>query len=129
MASLLATIEHWDNTINLFEVSLILQVWILSGIRIVYRNNFYFFLFFLQWTTRDDVLSTLINNMEFEQNIELRHAYMSSLPQLITNIGCAKWCEALTRVLAEYCEHHTDLRTLKATLEVCCILKPMLEAT
>lgn len=88
MASLLATIEHWDNTINLFE-----------------------------WTTRDDVLSTLIDNMEFEQNIELRHAYMSSLPQLITNIGCAKWCEALTRVLAEYCEHHTDLRTLKATLE------------
>lgn len=56
--------------------------------------------------------------MEFEQNIELRHAYMLSLPQLITNIGCAKWCEALTRVLTEYCEHHTDLRTLKATLEV-----------
>lgn len=56
--------------------------------------------------------------MEFEQNIELRHAYMSSLPQFITNIGCAKWCEALTRILAEYCEHHTDLRTLKATLEV-----------
>lgn len=71
-----------------------------------------------QWTTRDDVLLTLLDNMEFEQNIELRHAYMLSLPQLITNIGCAKWCEALTRVLTEYCEHHTDLRTLKATLEV-----------
>ncbi|XP_012221590.1 TELO2-interacting protein 2 [Linepithema humile] len=89
MASLLATTEHWDNTINLFE-----------------------------WTTRDDVLLTLIDNMEFEQNIELRHAYMLSLPQLITNIGCAKWCEALTRVLTEYCEHYTDLRTLKATLEM-----------
>lgn len=72
----------------------------------------------LQWTMRDDVLSTLIDNMEFEQNIELRHAYMSSLPQLLTNIGCAKWCEALSRILVEYCEHHTDLRTLKATLEV-----------
>ncbi|EZA57175.1 hypothetical protein X777_01781 [Ooceraea biroi] len=88
MASLLATMEHWDNTINLLE-----------------------------WTTRDDVLSILIDNIEFEQNIELRHAYMSSLPQLITNIGCAKWCEALVRVLTESCGHHTDLRTLKATLE------------
>lgn len=56
--------------------------------------------------------------MELEQNIELRHVYMLSLPQLITNIGCAKWCGALIRILAEYCEHHTDLRTLKATLEV-----------
>lgn len=27
MASLLATIEHWDNTINLFEVTLSLQCW------------------------------------------------------------------------------------------------------
>ncbi|XP_012538992.1 TELO2-interacting protein 2 [Monomorium pharaonis] len=90
MASLLATMEHWDNnTINLFE-----------------------------WTTRDEVLSTLIQNMEFEQNIELRRAYMLSLPQLITNIGCAKWCGVLIRILAEYCEHHTDLRTLKATLEM-----------
>lgn len=89
MASLLATMEHWDNTINLFE-----------------------------WTTRDEVLSTLIENMEFEQNIELRHVYMLSLPQLITNIGCAKWCGALIRILTEYCEHHTDLRTLKATLEM-----------
>ncbi|XP_024891585.1 TELO2-interacting protein 2-like [Temnothorax curvispinosus] len=88
MASLLATMEHWDNTINLFE-----------------------------WTTRDEVLSTLIGNMQLEQNIELRHVYMLSLPQLITSIGCAKWCGALIRILAEYCEHHTDLRTLKATLE------------
>lgn len=56
--------------------------------------------------------------MEFEQNIELRHVYMLSLPQLLTNIGCAKWCERLTRILSEYCEHHTDLKTLKATLEV-----------
>lgn len=72
----------------------------------------------MQWTTRDEVLSTLIENMELEQNIELRHVYMLSLPQLITNIGCAKWCGALIRILAEYCEHHTDLRTLKATLEV-----------
>lgn len=120
MASLLATIEHWDNTINLFEVSLtsILQVWIRYSYRVSSQFLFIYFFIFLQWTTRDDVLSTLIDNMEFEQNIELRHAYMSSLPQLITNIGCAKWCEALTRVLAEYCEHHTDLRTLKATLEV-----------
>lgn len=56
--------------------------------------------------------------MEFEQNVELRYVYMLSLPQLLTNTGCAKWCERLTRILSEYCEHHTDLKTLKATLEV-----------
>ncbi|XP_011880571.1 PREDICTED: TELO2-interacting protein 2-like [Vollenhovia emeryi] len=89
MASLLATMEHWDNTINLFE-----------------------------WTTRDEVLAILIENMGLEQNIELRHVYMLSLPHLITNIGCAKWCGALVRILADYCENHTDLRTLKATLEM-----------
>ncbi|XP_076623910.1 TELO2-interacting protein 2 [Colletes latitarsis] len=88
MTSLLATIEHWDNTLNVFE-----------------------------WTQRDDVLAVLLDNMEFEQNVELRRVYMMSLPQLLTNIGSAKWCERLTRILSEYCEHHTDLRTLKATLE------------
>ncbi|XP_053984671.1 TELO2-interacting protein 2-like [Hylaeus anthracinus] len=88
MSSLLATIEHWDNTLNVFE-----------------------------WTQRDDVLAVLLDNMEFEQNVELRRVYMMSLPQLLTNIGCAKWCERLTRILSEYCEHHTDLKTLKATLE------------
>ena len=72
----------------------------------------------LQWTKRDDILAVLLDNMEFEQNVELRHVYMLSLPQFLTNIGCAKWCERLTRILSEYCEHHTDLRTLKATLEV-----------
>ncbi|KAL6263760.1 hypothetical protein P5V15_003844 [Pogonomyrmex californicus] len=87
LASLLTTTEHWDKS-NVFE-----------------------------WTTRDTVLSNLLSDMELEQNIELRHAYMLSLPQLITNVGCAKWCERLIRILAEYCEHHTDLRTLKATLE------------
>lgn len=56
--------------------------------------------------------------MEFEQNVELRRVYMLSLSQFLTNIGCAKWCERLTRILSEYCEHHTDLKTLKATLEV-----------
>lgn len=56
--------------------------------------------------------------MELEQDLELRHAYMLCLPQLLTNLGCAKWCERLTRVLSEYCSHHTDLRTLKATLLV-----------
>ncbi|KAG7197697.1 hypothetical protein KM043_014457 [Ampulex compressa] len=88
MASLLVTMEHWDSTLNVFE-----------------------------WTSRDDVLAILLDNMEFEQNVELRYVYMLSLPQLLTNMGCAKWCERLTRVLSEYCEHHTDLRTLKATLE------------
>lgn len=88
ITSLLATIEHWDKTLNVFE-----------------------------WTHRDDVLIVLLDNMEFEQNVELRCVYMLSLPQLLTNIGCAKWCERLTRILSEYCEHHTDLRTLKATLE------------
>lgn len=88
LTSLLATIEHWNNTLNVFE-----------------------------WTKRDDILAVLLDNMEFEQNIELRHVYMLSLPQLLTNIGCAKWCERLTRILSEYCEHHTDLKTLKATLE------------
>ncbi|CAK9800451.1 TELO2-interacting protein 2 [Anthophora quadrimaculata] len=88
ITSLLATMEHWDSTLNVFA-----------------------------WTKRDDVLLTLLDNMEFEQNVELRRVYMLSLPQLLTNIGCAKWCERLTRILAEYCEHHTDVRTLKATLE------------
>lgn len=88
MANVLATIEHWDTNLNMFE-----------------------------WTKRDLVLAALLDNMEFEQNIELRRAYMLSLPQLLTNIGGSKWCERLTRILSEYCEHHTDLRTLKATLE------------
>lgn len=88
LTNLLATIEHWDNTLNVFE-----------------------------WTKRDDILAVLLDNMEFEQNVELRCVYMLSLPQLLTNIGCAKWCERLTRILSEYCEHHTDLKTLKATLE------------
>ncbi|KAL0105458.1 hypothetical protein PUN28_016847 [Cardiocondyla obscurior] len=90
ISSLLATMEHYDD----------------SDIK------------FGQWSERDDVLSTLIENMELEQNIELRRVYMLSLPLLITHIGCAKWCGALVRILAEYCEHHTDLRTLKATLEM-----------
>lgn len=88
IASLLVTIEHWDYTLKILE-----------------------------WTQRDDVLAVLLDNMEFEQNVELRRVYMLSLPQLLTNIGCAKWCERLTRILTEYCEHHTDLRTLKATLQ------------
>lgn len=88
LTSLLATIEHWDNGLNVFE-----------------------------WTKRDDVLAVLLDNMEFELNVELRCAYMLSLPQLLTNIGCAKWCERLARILSEYCEHHTDLKTLKATLK------------
>ncbi|KAK1130417.1 hypothetical protein K0M31_018548 [Melipona bicolor] len=88
LANLLATVEHWNNMLNVFE-----------------------------WTKRDDILAVLLDNMEFEQNVELRHVYMLSLPQLLTNIGCAKWCERLARILSEYCEHHTDLRTLKATLE------------
>ncbi|KOX76113.1 hypothetical protein WN51_11828 [Melipona quadrifasciata] len=88
LANLLATVEHWNTMLNVFE-----------------------------WTKRDDILAVLLDNMEFEQNVELRHVYMLSLPQLLTNIGCAKWCERLTRILSEYCEHHTDLRTLKATLE------------
>ncbi|KAK0092808.1 hypothetical protein PV326_000549 [Microctonus aethiopoides] len=70
-----------------------------------------------EWSKRDDIIATLLDNMELEQNLELRHAYMTSLPQLLTNISCAKWCERLTRILAEYCEHHTDLRTLRVTLQ------------
>ncbi|XP_008561066.1 TELO2-interacting protein 2 [Microplitis demolitor] len=70
-----------------------------------------------EWTKRDDILATLLNNMELENNLELRHAYITSLPQLLTNIGCAKWCERLIRILSEYCGHHTDLKTLKATLQ------------
>lgn len=73
---------------------------------------------YLQWTKRDEILATLLDNMELEQDVELRHVYMLSLPQLLNNIGCAKWCERIARILSEYCEHHTDLRTLKATLEV-----------
>lgn len=56
--------------------------------------------------------------MESEENLELRYAYMKSLPQLLTNIGCAVVCERMTRILVEYCEHYMDLRTLKVTLEV-----------
>ncbi|KYN18632.1 hypothetical protein ALC57_09050 [Trachymyrmex cornetzi] len=68
---------------------------------------------FLLWTIRE-VFSTLIENMEFEQNIELR-VYMLSLPHLITNIGCVKWCEAVVRISIEYWEHYTDLRTMAKT--------------
>lgn len=88
ITSLLATMEHWDKSLNVFE-----------------------------WTMRDTVLSVLLDNMELEQCVEFRRVYMMSLRQLLTNIGCAKWCKRLTRILSEYCEHHTDLKTLKATLE------------
>lgn len=71
----------------------------------------------LEWTRRDDVLASLLGNMECEQNLDLRHAYMASLPGLLTNIGCAKWCQRLARILSEYCAHHTDLKTLKVTTE------------
>ncbi|XP_011146961.1 TELO2-interacting protein 2-like [Harpegnathos saltator] len=88
LANIIPTIEYWNDRSDAFE-----------------------------WTVRDEILSNLIDNMTFEQNIELRHAYMVSLPQFLTNIGCGKWCESLARILVEYCEHHTDLRTLKATLQ------------
>ncbi|XP_063974955.1 TELO2-interacting protein 2-like [Diachasmimorpha longicaudata] len=70
-----------------------------------------------EWTKRDDVIATLLDNMEMEQDLDLRHAYMTSLPKLLTDLGCAKWLQALIRILEEYCSHHTDLRTLKATLQ------------
>ncbi|XP_076761950.1 TELO2-interacting protein 2 [Xylocopa sonorina] len=85
---LLSTIERWDNTSNVFE-----------------------------WMKRDDILAVLFDNMEFEQNVELRRVYMLSLPELLTHIGCAKWCKKLTQILSDYCEHHTDLNTLKATMQ------------
>ncbi|XP_012289042.1 TELO2-interacting protein 2 [Orussus abietinus] len=88
LAMLLAIMEFYDNSTNTFS-----------------------------WSKRDNILCTLLDNMECEQRFELRHAYMLSLPQLLTHIGCAKWCDKLIRILSEYCEHHTDLRTLKATLE------------
>ncbi|XP_066586645.1 TELO2-interacting protein 2-like [Prorops nasuta] len=88
LTDLLTVIEYSDTNINVFE-----------------------------WTKRDDILATLLDNMEFEQNVELRHAYMSSVTPLLTNVGCAKWCERLSRILSEYCQHHTNLNTLKATLE------------
>lgn len=64
------------------------------------------------------MIATILDNMEMEQDLDLRHAYMSSLPQLLTDLGCAKWLQRLVRILEEYCSHHTDLRTLKATLQV-----------
>ncbi|XP_015113902.1 TELO2-interacting protein 2 [Diachasma alloeum] len=70
-----------------------------------------------EWTKRDDVIATILDNMEMEQDLDLRHAYMTSLPQLLTDLGCAKWLQRLIRILEEYCSHHTDLRTLKATLQ------------
>ncbi|XP_046614100.1 TELO2-interacting protein 2-like isoform X1 [Neodiprion virginianus] len=92
--SLLSTLEYYNNTESLQQKTCPLQ-----------------------WTIRDDVILSLLSSMEFEQDAHLRHAYMSSLPGLLTNIGCAKWCERLTRILSEYCEHHTDLKTLKVTME------------
>ncbi|XP_078039959.1 TELO2-interacting protein 2 [Augochlora pura] len=88
ITSLLATMEYWDDTFNSFN-----------------------------WSQRDDVLAVLLGNLEVEQNVELRHAYMQSLPQLLTNVGCAKWCESLTRILTDYCRHYRTLQTLKATLQ------------
>lgn len=87
LTSLLSYMEYWHASPNMFE-----------------------------WTSRDTVLSVLLDNMEYEQNVKLRREYMLSLPQLLTNIGCAKWCERLCRILSDYCEHYTDLETLKATL-------------
>lgn len=60
--------------------------------------------------------------MESEQNLVLRCSYMLSLPQLITNVGSAKWLEFLTRILIEYCDSHNDLKTLKATLQASLII-------
>ncbi|XP_043498158.1 TELO2-interacting protein 2-like [Polistes fuscatus] len=78
----------------------------------MYDNNKNMF----EWTKRDEILSILLSHMEFERDVELRHAYMLSLPKLL-NIGSTKWCEKIARILSDYCEHHTDLRTLKVTLK------------
>ncbi|KAI4501770.1 hypothetical protein M0802_003105 [Mischocyttarus mexicanus] len=69
-----------------------------------------------EWTKRDEILSILVSHMEFERDVELRHSYMLSLPLLLT-IGSFKWCEKIAKILSSYCEHHTDLRTLKVTLQ------------
>ncbi|XP_015608224.1 TELO2-interacting protein 2 [Cephus cinctus] len=70
----------------------------------------------LEWSKRDDVLLTLLNNMECEQNLELRETYMLSLLPLLTKIGSAKWCKRLTRIIVEYCQHYTHIKTIRATL-------------
>ncbi|XP_011301800.1 TELO2-interacting protein 2 [Fopius arisanus] len=88
ITSVLAVIENNNHSINRFE-----------------------------WSKRDDVIATILDNMEMEQDLDLRHAYMMSLPQLLTDLGCAKWLQRLIRIIEEYCSHHTDLRTLKATLQ------------
>ncbi|XP_012251793.2 TELO2-interacting protein 2-like [Athalia rosae] len=85
--------------------------------KVLSTNEYYNNTNCLEWTRRDDVLSSLLGNMEYEQNSDLRHAYMCSLPEMLTNIGCSKWCERLARILSEYCENHTDLKTLKVTLQ------------
>ncbi|XP_043266374.1 TELO2-interacting protein 2-like [Venturia canescens] len=78
-----------------------------------------------EWTKRDTIIMGLLSNMESEQNLELRCSYMLSLPQLVTNVGCAKWFDYLTRILSEYCDRHNDLRTLKATLQAAQTILPM----
>ncbi|XP_015181784.1 PREDICTED: TELO2-interacting protein 2-like [Polistes dominula] len=69
-----------------------------------------------EWNKRDVILSILLSHMEFEQDVELRHAYMLSLPQLLS-IGSTKWCDKIARILSDYCKHQTDLRTLKVTVK------------
>lgn len=89
LGSLLAIMEHWNNDINVLE-----------------------------WTKRDHVLARLLSQMQLEQDVELRYSYMSSLPLIITNIGCGKFCERIAVVLARYCQRYIDLRVLKVTLQV-----------
>lgn len=99
------------------EVKYVILVYLCLTSLLTYMEYWHAFPNMFEWTNRDTVLSLLLDNMEYEQNIELRRVYMLSLTQLLTNIGCAKWCERLSRILSDYCEHYTDLATLKATLE------------
>lgn len=69
------------------------------------------------WSRRDDALAILLDNMEMQQRTELRLAYLSALPCLLTNSGCGKWSQRLGRIFGEYLEYRSETNLLKKTFE------------
>lgn len=76
-----------------------------------------------QWSRFDDVLDSVLENMELEHLIALREAYVQHLTSLVKapGIRIIRWSRRLLRILKEYLEvsgNHSDIKTTIHCLEV-----------
>lgn len=69
------------------------------------------------WTKRDDVVDILLENMELQNKSECRYAYAFILNKFLTFSSTAKQIKKFARILSEYCENVSDLRTTELALD------------